>query len=115
MPTSCKRVRLVVKGRYFGENTATHIVVNEQELGDRDLHAGLELFLPIDSLLPQETIEIRFNHHHAVAASRVSDTEDGRRLAFGLRKLSCTYVMEEEYPGDEQDLREASAGAQARQ
>jgi hypothetical protein len=110
MPTSSTRVRLVIEGRYFADNTATRVIVNEQDFGDCDLAAGTEIFLPVESLLPHETVEITFQHHHPVAPRRVKTTKDYRQLAFGLKKLNCAYVLEEDYPRDAAEVVAETAG-----
>lgn len=94
MPPNCTGVRIVIWGRYYGDNQETSVMVNGKDYGKQRLirdHRGLEL--PIELLLPYETIEITLRHQRPVSPRDFQGGDDSRPIAFGLVKLGCMYVQ----------------------
>ncbi len=94
MPPNCTGVRIVIRGRYYGDNEETSVTVNGKDYGKQKLvrgHPGLEL--PIELLLPYETIEIMLQHQSPVSPHDFQGGDDSRPIAFGLVKLGCMYIQ----------------------
>jgi hypothetical protein len=90
---TCIGVRVVIRGRYFGDNVSTTVEINGQIYADEVLdgkHPGLEL--PIDLLLPYETVDITLRHHAPMSPAQLDGREDSRDIAFGLTKLGYVFV-----------------------
>ncbi len=96
MPPNCTGVRIVIWGRYYGDNRETSVTVNGKDYGRQRLargHRGLEL--PIDLLLAYENIEIMLQHQRPVSPRDFQGGDDSRPIAFGLVKLGCMYIKSE--------------------
>ena len=86
-------VRLFIKGRYYGENEFTRVLINGQDLGEHHLgqhHPGLELAL--SRLLPHEVLNIVLQHQRPTSPRFREQTRDKRELAFGIESIGyCLY------------------------
>jgi hypothetical protein len=94
IPPNCTGVRIVIWGRYYGDNQETSVTVNGKNYGKQRLvrgHRGLEL--PIELLLPYENIEIMLQHQSPVSPRDFQGGDDSRPIAFGLVKLGCMYIQ----------------------
>ncbi|MCY4426978.1 MAG: hypothetical protein OXC05_08105 [Halieaceae bacterium] len=89
LPVHCG-VRIFIKGRYYGENELTRVLINGQDLGEHHLgqhHPGLELAL--SRLLPHEVLDIVLQHQHPTSPRLREQTRDKRELAFGIESIGC--------------------------
>ena len=90
---TCIGIRVVIRGRYFGDNVSTSVEINGKTYPNQVLngkHPGLEL--PIDCLLPYEMIDITLRHHAPISPAQLDGRKDSRIIAFGLIKFGYVFA-----------------------
>jgi hypothetical protein len=81
-------VRLVIEGRYYGNNKETNVIINGIDFGSQELLRGnSKLVIPIDALLPNELVEITLQHQHPTSPSDFEGKKDNRPLAYAVEKI----------------------------
>ena len=85
-------IRLVINGRYCGNNNTTSIVVNSVNFGQQDLsNYRADLVVPLTALLTNGIIEVVFSHQHPISPFELNGTHDNRALAFAMTTFG--YVL----------------------
>jgi hypothetical protein len=93
---TCTGLRILLRGRYAGGNTATRVIINEHDYGDVNLSAGgAALELPLELLMPYETVEIYLHHTRPVTPQQRDNSADRESIAFGLEKVAYQYLNSE--------------------
>jgi hypothetical protein len=86
----CQELRIVIRGKYYGENTETGVKINAIDFGNRRLDGGGSQFtLPVSELQPFEAVDITLTHTQAVSPQQFEGKDDLRQIAFGLETIGC--------------------------
>ena len=81
-------LRVVMEGRYYGNNKETNVTINGIDFGSQELrHGNCQLVIPVDSLLPNELIEITLQHRHPTRPSDFEGKKDSRPIAYSVEKI----------------------------
>jgi hypothetical protein len=86
-------IRLFIKGRYYGDNRRSNVVVNAVSLGEHHLshdHGGL--LVKVAELLPHQMLEIEISHGHPASPRQYEQVDDDRELAFGIESIGYDLV-----------------------
>jgi hypothetical protein len=88
-------LRVIIQGRYVGDNRVTSVLINGIDFGEQSLIRGSEgLLLPTAALQSFEVIDITLKHSHPVARAQRQSGGDDRQIAFGLIKIGCMVVRD---------------------
>ena len=86
-------LRVVIEGRYYADNEETGVIINGIDFGLQALRRGNgQLVIPIEALLPNESIEITLQHQHPTRPSDFEGKKDNRALAFVLDKVGYSPI-----------------------
>jgi hypothetical protein len=86
-------LRVVIEGRYYADNEDTGVILNGIDFGLQALRRGNnQLVIPIEALLPNESIEITLQHQHPTRPSDFEGKKDNRALAFVLDKVGYSPI-----------------------
>ncbi len=88
-----EKLRIVLSGQYYGENTQTSVTINEVPFGSHHLTPdGPGIFITRKELGDYGTICIEMKHLDPVSPKKFEGKNDDRLLAFGLQRIGCTLV-----------------------
>lgn len=90
----CTGIRLLIQGRYAGDNNPTRVWVNDIDFGDVSLTKSCPgLALPLTALLPYETVEVTLRHSDPVTPGKSAGNPSRQLIAFGLERINYQYLQ----------------------